>query len=263
MASAKEHLIQLQQQMSELDWPNNELNFSEASGLFDVQYYGHSSREYLWPVLETLCVPEVAVSLKSLSFGGEDEGANGTRQWDFTPLFVRDVVFPELKSLFIEPTEPGDGNHTIIAGIAGYMEEGGQLARWVDRAPGLEDLTAPSAPAAAFFLRPPHPLRRLHVDAGYDTEWFIDHFTFSSCFPHLEELDWGDFHECYEEGWESKTTYFYTYEQLFQRSVLPPRVTIRNPRLQPIEEAGLRALFQRQHPDGSFQIVRTCPRHQG
>src|SRR5207245_1935683 len=107
--------------------------------------------------------------------------------------------------------------------------EGGQLARWLDRAPGLEDLTAPSAPAAAFFLRPPHPLRRLRVDAGYDAEWFIDNFTHSTCFPHLQELDWSDFHECYEEGWEANATYFYTYKQLFVRlPPQPPEITRRN-----------------------------------
>jgi hypothetical protein len=265
MATAREHLTQLQQQLSEQDWPNNEVTFSETNGLFDVQYYGHSDRESLEPILETLCVPDVAASLKSLSFGGGDVGANGTRDWDFSPLFFRHETFRELKSLYIEPTEPEDGNRTIIESFVPY-EESGQLARWLDRAPNLEELTAPSAPATVFFLRPPHPLRRLRLDAGYDIQDFIYHLAlqrFSPSFPHLEELDWGDFHECYMDGWESKTTHFSYYHMLFDSPILPHRMTIRNPHLEPIEETGLHAMFKRQHPDGSFQILRTCPMHQG
>jgi hypothetical protein len=46
---------------------------------------------------------------------------------------------------------PGDHNHPVLG--CGY-EEGGMIARLLDRMPNLEELTVPSAPDASFFDRP-------------------------------------------------------------------------------------------------------------
>jgi hypothetical protein len=48
-----------------------------------------------------LSLPEVASRVASLTFDGPDEGANGTRDWDFSWLLAQEVTFPELEQLII------------------------------------------------------------------------------------------------------------------------------------------------------------------
>jgi hypothetical protein len=254
MASAIDHLLRLQEHIKERDEGEEELTFFEQDGQFHVKYYG-LAWELVTPVLDTICQPEVAVSLASLSFGGPDGGAKGTPLWDFSPIFLRDITFPVLRRLTIELNKPEDYNRSVMQWI---WDEGGQLARWLDRAPNLEELTAPSAPAAAFFLRPPHPLRHLQIDAGWDTEDFIDNLSHSTCFPRLEELDWGDYHETYRDDWKQHVTPFYFYKKLFQSPPLPSSVTLRKVIFDDAEEALLRKLFEERYPRGTLKIDRYC-----
>lgn len=253
-AAAVAALARLQEQVQDRE-PDEDLAFSEQDGQFRVEYYGRVWDSSLEPVFETLCQPEVADSIETLSFDGPDVGANGTREWDFTPIFRQDITFPRLRSLHIARIAPGHYNRTIVGHI---LEECGQAARWLDRAPNLEDFTTPSAPDPVFFLRPPHPLRRLRVDAGYETHDFIRHLTGSKCFQRLEELDWGDYREINMDGWEKKTTLPYYYRSLFDSPAapLPPTVTLRHVIFSEQDEEELRALMQRRHPHGSLTIIR-------
>src|ERR1043165_4764398 len=123
-------------------------------------------------------------------------GANGTRNWDFTPLVESSAVFPQPTSFFIEPSAPEHHNQTIIAKD---YDEDGMIARLLTRFPRIESLTTPSAPNASFFEIGIRPLVYLRVDAGYDTQNFILNLSKSSCFPSLRLLDYGDYNERYME----------------------------------------------------------------
>jgi hypothetical protein len=265
MASAFDHLTQLQRKISERDNTSmgrtadefayldeiERLSFFERSGLFHVEYYGHHYDDYPIPAFETLCLPDVAPCLGSVSFGGPDEGGNGTKAWDFRPLLEREVCFPELRALETELSEIGRQNQVIVAD--GY-EEGGQLAGWLDRAPKLMRLTTPSAPNAAFLERSTYPLQWLRVDAGYDHQNFLLTLSQSACFEYLQ-LDFGEVSTYDRDFWEQNSAPFEHYEALFRSqslTLLPPLV-IRNPNFTDEQLAALKAL----RPGLGPAVIRT------
>jgi hypothetical protein len=137
MSTAIRSLEQLQQELdnhSGTGWLKAAVSFSEADGLIAVEFFGYQGE--LERLFETLCLPEVARALGALSFAGEDEGANGSNEWDFTPLLKQEVVFPNLHTLAIELLLE-QSNHPIVGD---GLEENGQLARWLDyNAPGKLD----------------------------------------------------------------------------------------------------------------------------
>jgi hypothetical protein len=123
-------------------------------------------------------------------------------------------------------------------------EEGGQLAGWLDRAPKLKSLIAPSAPNAAFFERAEHPLQWLRVDAGVDAQDFILHLSQSSCFLYLGHLDFGEVWNFDRETWSETCTPFEHYEALFRSNAtgVSHVLTLRNPDLSEEQLAALKAL---------------------
>lgn len=189
------------------------LLFLQAGDLLHVEYYGLYCDDPFRQVLETLARPEVAARLAVLRFDGPDDGANGTREWDFSPLLDSEALFPRLTSVRVALHQSGDHNRPLIG--SGY-EEGGMIARLLDRMPNLRDLMVPSAPDAAFFDRPPHPLATLCVDAGYDHQDFILHLSRSSCFPDLLQLDFGDVDEEDADDYPAACVPFEHYVALFQ-----------------------------------------------
>ena len=119
------------------------------------------------PFFEILANPEVASKVGTLYLDGTpDSGANGTREWDFSWLLAQDVTFPELKALLITYDPLNDDRLTIL-------EDGGQLAGWLKRAPKLERLETPSAPDAEFFKVEHEPLSSMRVYSGWYPENFI------------------------------------------------------------------------------------------
>ena len=194
-------------------WPelSERLYFAQEQGFWFVEYFGDGD-EFWREFLQLLCAPEIAQNLRWLSLRGLDEGANGTRNWDFTPLLETNAPFPQLQSLQIARTSPEAHNHSTVG--ASY-EESGQLASLLDRMPTLIELRSPSAPSAAFSERPPHPLRVLCVDCGYDHQNFLLNLARSACFPELSRIEFCDLDPLPEED-ENCCVPFAHYEQLFQ-----------------------------------------------
>lgn len=184
-----------------------------------IEFYGCPWEGAFALLLETLARSDVAASIGSLAFRGPDEGANGTRNWDFTPLISTAIVFPRLTSLFIEPTAPDHHNQTIVAET---YEEDGQVARFLERAPMLRELTSPSAPDSRFFGVGVRPLVTLRIEAGYDTHDFLSNLSRSRCFPELRILDWGEYNQRYVGDYRERCTPFEQYRELFRSAALRP-----------------------------------------
>ena len=190
----------------------NRLLFAEVEGLFHVEYFGDCYDEPFTHVLNAIAHPEVAERLAVLHFDGPDEGANGTREWDFSRLLETNAVFPRMISFRVAWERPGDHNHPIVG--HGY-EEAGMIARLLDRMPNLGELTVPSAPNATFFDRPPHPLAYLKVATGYEHQDFVLNLSRSRCFPKLFRLDFGDYSQTYD-AYPGSCVPFDQYVALFQ-----------------------------------------------
>jgi hypothetical protein len=263
MPSAIEHLTLLQQKVSRPnlpDWSIHEIRrllFFEIDGLLHVAYYGlpwpdpaeEEEEEAVLPLFETLCQPEVAHQIASLILSGPDEGANGTRDWDFSPLLAQEVTFPELRSLIIKPSPLENHNFAIVG--SGY-EESGQLAAWISKAPQLKHLAAPSAPNAEFFQVGHVSLNSLRIDAGYDAQEFILNLSRSSS-PEIYTLDWGEVHNFHHDLWEAGCTPYEHYDALFRSPACPRDVTLRNPNLTDEQLAALAAIKRRTH----LRVIRT------
>lgn len=217
-----EQLQKLQQaiaQRNDSDWSVEgceKLLFCDVADLWHIEFYGDPSGESFEDFLHLLCKTDVANQVKSLVFRGPDEGANGTRTWQFTELINRNVEFPHLTSLFIEPTAPEHHNGSIIGSEENDYEEKGDIGRLLAKAPRLESLTIPSAPDASFFQVGQGPLKYLRVDTGFFTQNFILNLSHSSCFPNLYVLDFGDYNERDMKDYPEACTPFEHYMVLFQ-----------------------------------------------
>lgn len=233
-------------------WPEltERLFFVQEQGFWFVDYFGEEEG-YLVELFQLLSRPELAEKIRWLSLRGPDTGANGTREWDFTPLLETQAQFPSLQSLQIARTPPENHNHFIVG--SGY-EEAGQLGKLLDCMPALIELWTPSAPSAAFCERFGHPLQLLHMDCGYDHQNFIANLAQSQCFPHLRVLGFRDYSEFYLPDWKEQCVPYEHYERLFEAQGLPEwgMLTLHTAHLNEAEVAHLRALrpglrFTRHH----------------
>jgi hypothetical protein len=184
----------------------------QVGGYLHMDFFGDPSDEPFNQLCTTLVRPEIATILGSLSLRSPDEGANGTCNWDLSPLVDAETSFPNLLSFTVARKEPGQHNQVIIG--ADYEEEG-VLGRLLHKAPSLNTLIAPSAPDATFFSMTHPSLRHLGVDSGYDTQNFIGNFAEKSCFPNLSMLEFGEFNETYLEDFPTGCTPFEDYRRLF------------------------------------------------
>jgi hypothetical protein len=203
-----------QSQWAEIDreW----LMVSEMDGHLSIDFYASPFGEHFEHLLNLLSRAEIASQVRHLVFHSPiDDGANGTRCWDFSALLDTSVVFPNLVRLWIEQYNTGDHNHPIIGTRTTY-EERGLLARWLSKAPRLASLSAPSAPNMAFFERSIHPLHELNIQAGYDTEEFVLNFTQSTCFPELWLFEYQDYNEDYVDSHGYNHTPLSHFQGLFQ-----------------------------------------------
>jgi hypothetical protein len=163
LLSKAQHLIASRNQHPNHPEFCEKLVFCSMGELLHVEYYGDSFGESYEDFLKLLCLPEVAGKLASLELRGPDEGANGTRNWDLTPLLESEVIFPRLRSIVVQPTLPEHHNQTIIASV---YEEDGQIGRLLAKASSLQSLTVPSAPDVTFFGGSSWPLEYLRVESG-------------------------------------------------------------------------------------------------
>jgi hypothetical protein len=230
----------------------NRLCVTPVDGRLHVDFYGTPFDEPLQHVLQAIATPEVSQVLASLTLRGPDEGANGTRNWDLNVLANSDVIFLELREMFIEQTKPVDHNRTIVAST---YDEDGVLARILTRAPKLETLVTPSAPDSTFFQVDRRPVKLLNVDAGYDTQGFIRNLARSSCFPDLQCLEFGEYNETYIDDYASRCTPAADYEELFTSGAFKPvrRFVWRNPVCPAAEIAAFKAMRR----DLQLLVVRT------
>jgi hypothetical protein len=235
MSRAVKKLQKLQKQISDGNAPTRDdyyterLYFAEVHGLLHVEFYGEASGESFFELCELLCDGDVAYSLKSLTFRGQDGGTNGTRTWDFSSVIEREVIFSNLTSLYVEPTLVEHHNRTLMEAMDTF-EEQGMIGRLLAKMPKLEILTVPSAPDATFFNVGERPLVVLQVDAGYNHENFILNLSQSLNFPLLRHLDFGDYSQTYMDNFIESYTPFSHYKQLFLSSHFKNLrgITIRN-----------------------------------
>jgi hypothetical protein len=230
----------------------NRFCVTAVAGQLHLDFYGDPFGEDYQEVLAAVASPEVAPVIRSLTFRGPDEGSNGTRNWDLSPLAHSDAVFPQLRSVSVEQTKPTDHNRTIVA--ADYNEDG-VLARLLAKAPDLESLVTPSSPSAEFFQVGKRPLAFLSVDAGYDHQGFIRNLACSSCFPDLRCLEFGEYNETYMDDYAARCTPFSDYRELFSSTAFTPvgRFVWRNPACPTAEVAK----FRTHRPDLQLLVVRT------
>jgi hypothetical protein len=222
-------------------------------GLLHVDFFGSPFNQAYHELCRALAHPAVAERLASIVLRGPDEGANGTCNWNLSVLVVEDITYPALKLFSIQQNGPADHNRMIVAAD---FDEAGILGQLLQRAPVLDTLIAPSAPDASFFTIRDHPLRYLNVDAGYDTQHFIGNLAHSTCFPSLQHLEFGDYHETYLDAFPQGCTSFSEYEQLFRSQVATNlrSLTLRNPICSAQELAALRSLQSARNLQ--FKVVR-------
>lgn len=252
-----DRLIALQRTIAAQADPDRDPSFIDRLCVTQVQdhvlleFFGDPFGQPFADVLEVLADQAVANSIIALSLRGPDEGCNGTRNWDLSPIAESDLVFSNLRHLSIEQTKPADHNRSIVA--SSYEEEG-ILARILAKSPCIESLVTPSAPNADFFQVGQRPIRFLSVDSGYDHQGFIRNLARSSCFPDLQSFEFGEYNETYIEDFPSHVTAFADYRELFSS---PAFETVnvfrwRNPVCSPAEMAEVKALMQTRQ----FMVVR-------
>jgi hypothetical protein len=242
-----DRLVALQQAIEACAVADKDSSFIDRMSVIKVDklahldYYGDPSGEAFGELLDTLADRRVAYSLASLELRGPDEGANGTRNWDLTPIADCAVSFPELRRLSIEQSKPADHNRTIVARS---YEEDGVLAKILAKAPALEVLVTPSAPNADFFRVGQRPIEHLSVDTGYDHQRFIANLAESSCFAHLRSFEFGEYNETYMEDFAAHVTPFADYQRLIGSSAFASVQVFqwRNPACSPAEMEQIKKL---------------------
>lgn len=194
------------------------------------------------PILHLVSMPEWAPRFQSITLSAEDKGRNGTQNWEIKSM-VEGAVFQRLTSLHFPLNTPTSHNGKIVTYHDSYDENGG-LALLLDKCPRLETLAAPSAPNARFFEREAHPLRTLHIQAGFDHQGFVEVLSRSRCFPALEELTFRDYAETYMDDYASLTTPYAAYAQLMGAQGLPSlrRIVLHGTVLDDGQKASLAAL---------------------
>ena len=238
----------------------NYLSMAPLRNGLHVEYFGSTYDEPLEITLECLSDQAVADRIASLVFSGPDEGANGTREWNFEALLAADVTFPILRSLVVRPTEPDHHNASLIVHEGTIMEEGGDIARLVAKMPYLSELTVPNAPDASFFGQSLPHLTSLRIGGNYNTQHFIDNLAASANMPRLTSLDFTESTELQmtwlKERDDDLVTPLAAYERLLNSRVGEALKTLclRNTRLSLAELAALQAI----RPTLQFMVIQAA-----
>jgi hypothetical protein len=131
------------------------------------------------------------------------------------------------------------------------MAEGGDIARFVGKAPNLSELVVPNAPDFNFFARPLPNLHSLRIGGGFDTQDFVENLAGSTNLPGLKKLDFTESTEL-QFTWKEKrdkdaVTSPASYEKLFSSTALDPvrSLCLRNTCLTLTQLEALRAIRPR------------------
>lgn len=228
------------QRFDDYDAMCTRLSVADLGGVLAVSYFGSSYTG--WPeALEALGVPGVAEHIGSLHINGPDEGANGTRDLNFSSLIAAQPAFTQLKNLVIAQSDTGDHNQTVV--------DEAQIAPLLALMPALVRLTLPQPPEPEFFDLEFKHLRTIVLGRAYRTYGFIGHLADrSQGLPALGYLDFSDSLaplldvEVQEDpDWDS--TPFTDYERLFDADISAQLwgMRVRNSRLTEAELLALRA----------------------
>jgi len=215
-----------------------------------LRYDGVSYEEPFEIFLDLLAEQAIARKVISIEIAGPDEGANGTRNWDFTRLCGTNTSFPALKSFTVEPSPPNYHNQTIIA--ADYDEDG-QTANLLARMPAIELLAIPSAPQLRFCQTGSETLQELRVASGYNNENLIQNLVDFPRFPNLRLLDFAEVEPYIVDEGLCQYIAFDDYATLVSSPAYPRlSFVLRNPALTDDEAGKLRRIRRCQ-----IRLVRT------
>ncbi|WP_152553441.1 hypothetical protein [Erythrobacter longus] len=237
-----------------IDNDHPQLRASHLGDVLALDYYGPDYGPGWDALLKTLCEPEVARTLGSLRIGGPDQGANGSRIYMFEDVISSDVTFPNLSTLWIRPTDPGDHN-------CSYLEDG-ELEAMLSQMPSLQLVTLPQPLDLTKLKTRLEKLEYLECASTYRHYHFITGLAESDLFPALTFLDFGDSWGAWNSLQELAqgdvaATSFADYEKL-ARSVVGERMRglrLRNARLSKAEYQKLQAI----RPDWQFSVVLAPP----
>lgn len=203
------------------------ISFSKMGEFYEIVYYGegydddssiHSSKlepeefNYGFCALQDFLI-ENASQIISLIFNGSDEGANGTRSWNFNRIINSDVIFENLESFKVALTEVGDHNQSIIGE---YDEENGMITKLVSKMPKLKRLELPSAPNEDFFKLPKLDIYHLSIQTGYGHQNFIENLSKSDNLTNLRSLDYTEPYDSYGNMNDEEFTSFEKFKKLFE-----------------------------------------------
>lgn len=203
----------------------HQLIVTEANDLLDVEYRGEyelwfddqTTVTVLQDLLQLLASDMVASKLRSFTYRTEAVlAANGTYDYNIDPLVEGEQLFPNLVLLSLDQGEGEHGYKILTSPRSGDIwDEAGVLARLLNKAPRLKELTTPVPPNALFYQGSQHPLRSLDVDAGFGHADFIRHLAGCARFPELRRLVFTDFRQSYLDDWRERTTKFEDYVLFF------------------------------------------------
>lgn len=207
---------------------SSRLFFSSIGQFYDLYFYGdgYSDSVPFRMLLEFICKQEYADRIVSMRFDGPDEGANGTKNWDFELVANSNVMFPNLKQFKVQLSDYADHNCSIIG--KDYYEDG-MIAKLLVKMPALMSLSIPSAPDKSFFEIACHPLEDLRLQAGYDNQNFIRNLAQSNNFQSLISLDYSDIMD-FNNATKDCYTSFEDFKVLFTSSAFSSvkRFVLRN-----------------------------------
>ena len=215
----------LEKQIEDYSAESHKAKIKEKKGsdLFSLEYqtswYDDYGNDHTLPILAILSSPDYANKISAITLKGEDEGVNGTQNWELKALLNNKATFDHLEE-FILPLNDKKNHHRKIVTFKSSYDENNGLAILLDKAPNLKKLVAPSAPGPKFFDRKSHGLKELNLQSGYDHLNFIANLSKSKCFKDLTSLTFRDYAETYMDDYKDSCTKYDDYLALVNSSTL-------------------------------------------
>lgn len=197
-----------------------EIRYSFKNNLYEIDFIsGDSAMPVCAVFFEYLNQNGVAEYIEILNLYSEDEGVNGTNNWDLAKLVEKPKnIFKNLRKLAF-PLNTNNHNRMIITGNDDY-DENGVIGQMIQKMPALEFLQLPSAPSSNFFEHKTS-IKHLKVQTGFGHQNFIENLSKTNSFENLEILEFWDYSEFYMENYEQYCTPIQAYIQLFGSTFLP------------------------------------------
>jgi hypothetical protein len=194
-------------------------------GTFNLSYYTIWHNDYSdelkgLPIFSFIMQKPHCEQILQLEISAEDEGVNGTQNWDLDPIVEHENNLSKLHTL-VFPINTEENHNRIIVTYQDYYEENGGIGLLLDKTPNLKKLVIASAPNENFFNREHHPLEVLEIQTGYNHQSFIANLAKANCFPNLKTLHFRDYAERYMEDFADHITPFNDYITLLQSKNLP------------------------------------------